>query len=83
MNSVFNRNKKPMISKENHARFPCSEGHTINGVIPTINPNIMQIQHPEWVGKPCDCKKLIYNEGECFCPAQKRFEIHWMPNTKY
>lgn len=83
MNSVFNRNKKPMISPENHAKHPCSESHTINMVVPTINPHIMQIQHPEWVGKPCDCKKLLYTEGKCFCPSNSHWEIHWMPNTKY
>jgi len=81
MSSVFKRNK--MISKENHDRFPCSEGHTLDGVIPTINLNIMQVQHPEWVGKACDCKKLVYNENRCHCPAQGHWEIQWMPNPNY
>jgi len=81
--SVFNRNKKQMISKGNHERHPCSEGHTINMVRPSVNPNIMKVQHPEWVNKPCDCKKLIFTEGECFCPTNKHWEIHWQPNPNY
>lgn len=72
-----------MISKENHERFPCSEGHTVNMIRPEIDPFKMEVQHPEWIGKPCDCRRLLYNEGECFCPSNKKWEIHWQPNPNY
>lgn len=83
MNSVFHRNKNIMISQENHAKHPCSESHTINMVVPSVHPKIHKVQHPEWVGKECDCKKLIYTESFCFCPNQDNWEIHWQPNPNY
>lgn len=64
-------------------KHPCSEGHTFNGVLASINPSITQIQHAEWIGNPCDCRRLIYDEGMCNCPSQKNWEIHWQPNPKY
>jgi hypothetical protein len=79
MNSVFNRNKQPMWN-ESHK---CSEGHEIDGIKPTIDPSIMHVQHPELIGRECLCRRLIYDEGECFCPAQKHWEIHWQPNPNY
>lgn len=83
--SVFKRNKqlRPMISPENHAKFPCSENHTINMVVPTIDASIMEIQHPEWIGRACDCGKITYNEGKCYCPNNSHWEIHWKPNPNY
>jgi hypothetical protein len=61
----------------------CMEGHCFNGVRPTVNASIMSVQHPELINKPCDCKRLIYTEGECYCPSNKVWEIHWQPNPKY
>jgi hypothetical protein len=82
LNSVFKKSKQ-MTPVTNQANWICSAGHTIDGINPSIDKAIMEIQHPEWIGKPCDCRKLIYNEGECFCPSNKHWEIHWEPNTNY
>lgn len=71
------------ISPENHAKFPCSEGTTIDGIRPEINPDIMEVQNKELIGRACDCRKLIYTEGRCYCPSQSRWEIHWQPNPNY
>lgn len=72
-----------MISPENHAKNPCSEGHTIDMVIPTVDPYKLEIQHPEWVGKVCDCRKLIFVEEKCYCQNANTWEIHWQPNPNY
>lgn len=58
----------------------CSMGHEIDGVIPQINPSIMQIQNQHLIGKPCSCKRLLYFEQECGCPFDKHWEIKWEPN---
>ncbi len=72
-----------MISPENHAKFPCSENHTIDMIVPTVDPQKLEIQHPEWVGRTCDCKKLLFVEEKCFCPSANTWEIHWHPNPNY
>lgn len=71
------------ISLENHLKHPCSESHTIDMVVPEIDPSKKEVQHPEWVGRACDCNRLIYEEGMCHCPAEKKWEIHWQPNPNY
>lgn len=65
--------------------IPCNQYHRINGVIPTVNGAIHSIQHPELIGKVCDCRKQLYAmEGECGCPgSDKHWEIKWIPNPNY
>lgn len=82
--SVFKK-RKTMTPVTNQASHVCSHGHVIDGIKPTINPSIMQIQHPEWIGRTCSCQRLIYNEGHCYCPnpENQHWEIHWQPNPNY
>ena len=72
-----------MTPFNNAGNNKCAEGHDIGGVKPSIDPSIMRIQHPEWIGKTCSCNRLIYNEGQCFCISNEKWEIHWMPNPNY
>lgn len=81
MSSVFNRNTMA-ISKENHDKHPCSEGHTWNMVIPSIDANKHEVQHQELINKPCDCQKFIWHEDLCGC-AFKKWEAKLLPNPNY
>jgi hypothetical protein len=72
-----------MTPFNNAGNNKCEVGHCIDGVVPTINPSIMEQQNKSFIGKACDCNRLIYNEGQCFCPSNFHWEIHWMPNPNY
>lgn len=59
---------------------PCFNGHLIDGQIPSIDPSKFELQHPELIGRICDCKSLIYQgEEECGC-AIKEWRIKWGEN---
>ena len=57
----------------------CPHGHVINGKLPIVDFNKFELQHPELVGMPCDCKKFIYQEAECGCSV-KQWEVKWIEN---
>lgn len=61
----------------------CLGMHTINGEVPTVDPKKIQIQNEDLIEKPCDCGKLLYNEGRCHCPNKREWEIRWEPNPNY
>lgn len=59
---------------------PCNYGHFMNGAPPQVDPKILEIQHPELIGKPCDCKKCTYFELQCSCPGTPEWRIEWREN---
>lgn len=60
----------------------CKNGHTWNGLTPTIDPNILQEQNSSLVGTNCDCGKFIYNSKNCVCGIPQR-EIWLQYNPDY
>lgn len=59
--------------------IPCKNGHTFKGVIPVVDENKLSPQNHDLMYTICDCKKMIYSEGECGC-AVKRWEIKLLEN---
>lgn len=83
--SVFNKNKsrnmKPLGSDK---WIPCNQYHRIDDKVPSVDGSRHEVQNPQLIGMTCDCKKLIYSEGECGCPGtDNRWEIKWQPNPNY
>ncbi len=61
----------------------CKEGHTWNGILPTVDEKILEPQHPDLEGLPCDCKKLLFHEEICGCPGKKEWRIKTEENPNY
>jgi len=59
----------------------CAHGHVINGVIPTVEQDKFEIQHPELIGKVCDCGKLKYHEEKCPTCSGDKWKIVWKENV--
>lgn len=59
---------------------PCYNGHLIDGVAPTVDHNKLEIQHPELMGRVCDCKSCTYWEAQCTCPGTPEWRIEWKEN---
>lgn len=59
----------------------CNNGHLINWVVISVDPSIHQIQHPELIGKVCDCGKFKYDEEICGCPGTKDWRVTWKENV--
>lgn len=69
---------KPIITVHNNyttnmedEKINCRNGHTWGGEIPTVNPEILNYQNVNLVGKPCDCGMVVYDEGKCGCQIPK------------
>lgn len=59
----------------------CRYGHAIDGVVPTVNMELFEIQNPQFIGMECDCKQLTYaGEEKCGCSIP-RWEIKWKEAT--
>lgn len=58
----------------------CYNGHMIDGMPPTVDPNKHEPQNHHLMGKICDCKKFIYGEESCGCSI-KQWEVKWRENT--
>ncbi len=80
--SVF---RKPQgVKPTGHEKeIPCNQYHRINGEIPTVNGSVHSIQHPELIGKACDCRKQIYHEEMCSCPGVQTWQVEWKQNPNY
>ena len=65
----------PLIEQQFYEQeeSPCKNGHLWGGVYPTVNSTVHAIQNEAFIGKPCDCGKLKYNEGLCGCSSN----IYW------
>jgi len=61
----------------------CNNGHLINWVAIQIDPTKMEVQHPELIGKVCDCGRFKYDEEICGCPGTKEWRVTWKENTNY
>jgi hypothetical protein len=61
----------------------CFLQHTWDGKVLTVNGDLHQVQHPQYIGKPCDCGKFIWNEGLCGCPGRKHWEAKMIENENY
>lgn len=61
----------------------CRNGHVWGGWIRTVDENKNEVQHPELLGQPCDCNRLIYDEGKCSCPGKNKWEVKPIENPNY
>ena len=82
--SVFNRSKRNREVEATHfangEEIPCRNGHRWDGEILKVDSSIHEVQFPQYIGKPCDCGKLIYeSEGMCSCPGKKKWESKMIP----
>jgi hypothetical protein len=68
-----------VISNDDH----CKMGHAWGGIVPVIDKHIHSEQNKELIGKPCDCGKFVYNEGMCWCPGVRDWEIKLIENNRY
>ncbi len=80
--SVFSKHRQWVAStneqKPENGETLCKGGHRWNGVLPYVNPNLHQIQNPEFIGKRCDCGHLLYvTEDICGCPSDKYWRIYY------
>lgn len=78
--SVFFKNrlhKEPVM--EDQKDLPCIPTHKWDGVIPTVNPDLMEVQNPDIMGKSCDCGRMVFNEEKCGCFIPK-WEIKFLAN---
>lgn len=55
----------------------CVWGHLIGGKAPIVDETIFEIQHPELVGKICDCGRFVYDEGLCPTCGGDKWKIIW------
>lgn len=62
-------------------KIPCQMNHEWGGIVPLIDSQKMYVQHPELIGNPCDCKKLLHFEEECGCQNNKHWEAKPKENT--
>lgn len=71
----------PITNFESHK---CMEGHEWDGkkLSQLIDPSRHEVQFPQYIGKPCLCQRLIWNEELCGC-AFKKWEGKPLPNPKY
>ena len=51
--------------------IPCRNEHTFGGIVPTVDANKHEVQHPELMGKLCDCRRMKYNERKCNCGVRQ------------
>lgn len=54
----------------------CKFGHAIDGIVPTVDPDKFEVQHPELIGRHCDCQQLVYSEEACGC-QHNQWGIKW------
>lgn len=59
----------------------CHTGHLINGQVIEVDPTKHEVQHPELIGKVCDCKRFKYDEDTCGCPGTPEWRVTWRENT--
>lgn len=59
--------------------IPCPAGHAWSGIVPKVDESIMSVQNHNLMGVICDCKKFIYWEEICGCPAGAK---HWEISLK-
>ena len=81
--SVFSKHRQWMASTQEHKvnaenDTMCRGGHRWDGVIPTVNPDLHEIQNSNIFGKQCDCGHLLYvTEDTCGCPTDKYWKIFY------
>lgn len=61
----------------------CFLQHAWGEKVLSVNSDVHEVQHPEHIGKPCDCGKFLWNEGMCGCPGQKHWEAKMVENPNY
>lgn len=49
----------------------CNPVHKWNGEIIVVDAAKQEVQYPGIVGKPCDCGKMLWDEGMCGPCGQK------------
>ena len=59
----------------------CINGHVIDGIAPMLDETKFEVQHPELIGKVCDCKKVKFNEGRCPTCSGEKWRIKWEENN--
>lgn len=58
----------------------CLLDHRINGELQVVDPTKFEVQHPELMGRACDCGRFVYNEKPCGCTV-KEWRVDWMEKT--
>ncbi len=72
--SVFYR-----VRNEINPALICSPYHRWNNERPVVNKDILEVQHPELIGVPCDCGRILYDEGPCGCSKDEWRVIERLP----
>lgn len=80
---VFSKHKAMSEPIQDKRQIVCIGGHKIDGVHPTIDPSILEVQNKELIGRECDCRRFIYSEVDCGCPFNKYWKIEWEQNANY
>lgn len=55
----------------------CIGGHKIDEKTPWIDETKFELQHPELVGKECDCGRFVYTEDKCPTCSGDKWRIIW------
>jgi hypothetical protein len=58
----------------------CVSGHEIDGVMPYVDELKFEVQHPELIGRVCDCRKFTYFEQKCQTCSGDKWRISWKEN---
>ena len=83
--SVFSRHRKAAEAVRNKANpqqieeeRKCRGSHRWNGVIPTVDESVFEVQNPHLIGTRCDCGNMVYAyEDKCGCPTNKYWKIYF------
>jgi len=60
----------------------CIGGHRIDELLPPpIDETKFEVQHPELIGRACDCQRFIYNEEKCPTCSGEKWKIVWKEKT--
>jgi len=71
--AMHTKNIKPMANEIAY----CINGHQIDGKVPWIDETKFETQHPELVGKTCDCGRFVYTEDKCPTCSGDKWRIIW------
>jgi hypothetical protein len=59
----------------------CIDGHMIFGALPYVDEKKFEVQHPELIGKSCDCGRFTYHEEQCPSCFGTKWKIVWREKT--
>lgn len=64
------------------SEIPCKGGHRWDGVMPSVDKYVLQVQNHSLIGQVCDCNRFRYSESQksCGCGGSPKWEINLEPN---